>query len=275
MCVHVCVHECYFLKSTFLQIFFSFHRVYFSFSSFNPSSLWSATLPLSTLFPSFLLNFPLSLSFTTAFLFIPFFSIPYPPFSYPLLFSPPLTLTIHLLTIHHSPISVINHLDISSDGRFLQSNCSAYELLFSDAHTGQFASIYWAVLRLWFLVFCFCFLFILTRLCSKLVDYMIKLFLVWYHFCLLAPIYYVLTISSLPLSISWTLSLVHTRLLYVLHTFVFLWCYSSSSLSYEGKQLPGATELRDVQWDSWTCTLGTIFHDHFLFKLFFFCLLII
>eukprot|EP01038_Epipyxis_sp_PR26KG_P010144 gene10144-13646_t len=33
--------------------------------------------------------------------------------------------------------SVINHLDFSSDGRFLQSNCSAYELLFSDATTGK------------------------------------------------------------------------------------------------------------------------------------------
>ena len=54
--------------------------------------------------------------------------------------------------------SVINHLDISQDGRFMQSNCSAYELLFCETSTG--------------------------------------------------------------------------------------------------KQLTSATELRDVQWDSWTCTLG-------------------
>jgi echinoderm microtubule-associated protein-like 6 len=33
--------------------------------------------------------------------------------------------------------SVINHLDLSADGRFMQSNCSAYELLFCDTHTGK------------------------------------------------------------------------------------------------------------------------------------------
>lgn len=33
--------------------------------------------------------------------------------------------------------SVINHLDFSSDGRFMQSNCSAYELLFCDTQTGK------------------------------------------------------------------------------------------------------------------------------------------
>ncbi|KAJ0405579.1 hypothetical protein P43SY_009628 [Pythium insidiosum] len=33
--------------------------------------------------------------------------------------------------------SYITHLDFSSDGRFLQSNCGAYELLFSDAATGK------------------------------------------------------------------------------------------------------------------------------------------
>ena len=33
--------------------------------------------------------------------------------------------------------SVINHFDISADGRFMQSNCSAYELLFSDLVTGK------------------------------------------------------------------------------------------------------------------------------------------
>ena len=42
---------------------------------------------------------------------------------------------------YHS-ISVINHLDISADGRFLQSNCSAYELLFSDTQTGWLNIIY-------------------------------------------------------------------------------------------------------------------------------------
>ena len=33
--------------------------------------------------------------------------------------------------------SYITHFDFSSDGKFLQSNCGAYELLFSDANTGQ------------------------------------------------------------------------------------------------------------------------------------------
>ena len=33
--------------------------------------------------------------------------------------------------------SVINHLDFSVDGRFMQSNCSAYELLFCDTQTGK------------------------------------------------------------------------------------------------------------------------------------------
>lgn len=33
--------------------------------------------------------------------------------------------------------SVINHLDLSADGRFMQSNCSAYELLFCDTTTGR------------------------------------------------------------------------------------------------------------------------------------------
>ena len=33
--------------------------------------------------------------------------------------------------------SVINHIDLSSDGRYMQSNCSAYELLFCDVVTGK------------------------------------------------------------------------------------------------------------------------------------------
>ena len=33
--------------------------------------------------------------------------------------------------------SVINHLDLSADGRFMQSTCSAYELLFCDTTTGK------------------------------------------------------------------------------------------------------------------------------------------
>lgn len=33
--------------------------------------------------------------------------------------------------------SVINHLDLSADGRFMQSTCSAYELLFCDTSTGK------------------------------------------------------------------------------------------------------------------------------------------
>jgi echinoderm microtubule-associated protein-like 6 len=33
--------------------------------------------------------------------------------------------------------AVINHLDLSQDGRYMQSNCSAYELLFCDISTGK------------------------------------------------------------------------------------------------------------------------------------------
>jgi WD40 repeat protein len=33
--------------------------------------------------------------------------------------------------------SVINHIDVSNDGRFMQSNCSAYELLFCDLGSGK------------------------------------------------------------------------------------------------------------------------------------------
>ncbi len=33
--------------------------------------------------------------------------------------------------------SVINHLDLSTNGRYMQSNCSAYELLFSDTSNGK------------------------------------------------------------------------------------------------------------------------------------------
>ncbi|RHY31148.1 hypothetical protein DYB25_005922 [Aphanomyces astaci] len=33
--------------------------------------------------------------------------------------------------------SYITHLDFSTDGKYLQSNCGAYELLFSDANTGK------------------------------------------------------------------------------------------------------------------------------------------
>ena len=33
--------------------------------------------------------------------------------------------------------SVINHLDLSLDGHFMQSNCSAYELLFCDTSNGK------------------------------------------------------------------------------------------------------------------------------------------
>lgn len=33
--------------------------------------------------------------------------------------------------------SVINHLDLSADGRYMQSNCSAYELLFCDVSNGK------------------------------------------------------------------------------------------------------------------------------------------
>ena len=85
----------------------------------------------------------------------------------PLHISPYLSLSTFPLYL----FSVINHLDISQDGRFMQSNCSAYELLFCETSTG--------------------------------------------------------------------------------------------------KQLTSATELRDVQWDSWTCTLGDytllISYLHFTF----------
>jgi hypothetical protein len=53
---------------------------------------------------------------------------------YLILYPIPLSLYIINLLPH---VSVINHLDISQDGRFMQSNCSAYELLFSDTHTGE------------------------------------------------------------------------------------------------------------------------------------------
>ena len=33
--------------------------------------------------------------------------------------------------------SSVTHLDISSDGKFVQSNCTGYELLFSESHKGQ------------------------------------------------------------------------------------------------------------------------------------------
>ena len=72
-CVCMCVCTCItFFETIFFLIYFPFNHFYSFFSPFNPSTLWSATLPLSTLFPDFLLNFPLSLYFTTAFLFIPF-----------------------------------------------------------------------------------------------------------------------------------------------------------------------------------------------------------
>ena len=45
------------------------------------------------------------------------------------------TLTLAKTFTKHN--SVINHIDLSSDGRFMQSNCSAYELLFCDTTTGK------------------------------------------------------------------------------------------------------------------------------------------
>jgi len=47
------------------------------------------------------------------------------------------TASLKLRTTFTKHNSVINHVDISSDGRFAQSNCSAYELLFSDITTGK------------------------------------------------------------------------------------------------------------------------------------------
>lgn len=44
---------------------------------------------------------------------------------------------LQLRTIFNKHNAVINHLDISLDGQFLQSNCSAYELLFSDLKSGK------------------------------------------------------------------------------------------------------------------------------------------
>ena len=45
---------------------------------------------------------------------------------------------LNLLATFNKHNSVINHFDFSADGRYMQSNCSAYELLFSDTSTGTF-----------------------------------------------------------------------------------------------------------------------------------------
>lgn len=47
------------------------------------------------------------------------------------------TATMKLRTTFAKHAAVINHLDLSVDGRFMQSNCSAFELLFSDTTTGK------------------------------------------------------------------------------------------------------------------------------------------
>lgn len=44
---------------------------------------------------------------------------------------------LQLRTIFNKHNAVLNHVDVSVDGQFLQSNCSAYELLFSDLKTGK------------------------------------------------------------------------------------------------------------------------------------------
>lgn len=45
--------------------------------------------------------------------------------------------TLKLRTTFRKHSSVINHIDLSSEGRYMQSNCSAYELLFCDLTTGK------------------------------------------------------------------------------------------------------------------------------------------
>lgn len=45
--------------------------------------------------------------------------------------------TLKPRTIFTKHNSVINHIDLSADGRFMQSNCSAYELLFADTTNGK------------------------------------------------------------------------------------------------------------------------------------------
>jgi microtubule-associated protein-like 6 len=44
---------------------------------------------------------------------------------------------LKLRTTFRKHASVVNHIDISSEGRYMQSNCSAYELLFCDLTTGK------------------------------------------------------------------------------------------------------------------------------------------
>eukprot|EP00606_Chrysophyceae_sp_TOSAG23-5_P000614 GSChrysophyteH2.ASY1.ANO1.813.1 assembled CDS len=45
--------------------------------------------------------------------------------------------SLHLRCTFKKHNSVINHLDLSANGRYMQSNCSAYELLFCDTTTGS------------------------------------------------------------------------------------------------------------------------------------------
>eukprot|EP01040_Poterioochromonas_malhamensis_P009806 gene9806-10650_t len=47
------------------------------------------------------------------------------------------TSELSLRSIFSKHNAVINHIDLSADGRFLQSNCAGYELLFSDTATGK------------------------------------------------------------------------------------------------------------------------------------------
>lgn len=48
-----------------------------------------------------------------------------------------LSATLKLRTTFRKHAAVINHIDLSSEGRYMQSNCSAYELLFCDLTTGK------------------------------------------------------------------------------------------------------------------------------------------
>ncbi len=47
------------------------------------------------------------------------------------------TVVLQLRSTFGKHNSVINHLDLSNDGRYMQSNCSAYELLFCETSTGR------------------------------------------------------------------------------------------------------------------------------------------
>lgn len=48
-----------------------------------------------------------------------------------------LEVKLDLRSVFSKHNSVINHIDMSQDARFMQSNCSGYELLFADLTSGK------------------------------------------------------------------------------------------------------------------------------------------